>query len=143
MFTTPYVDLWTTVHKTISFLAHIWHINAFELVLTSHVVKFIHHNTHTCSPDLCPRATSVCVPLSYRLPGLCRNLSHACIGMFESLLLCPYYADELWTTIHHLDMGHRLCHHNRLTILEFLLISFLTPKRRKRWSSVTASFPAR
>ena len=127
LFTAPYADLWTTVHKMISFLACIWHISAPELALTSHVVKFIHRNTHTCSPDLCLRATSVCVPLSHRLAGLCHDISHACTSMFESLLLYPYCVDDLWTSVHHPDKGHRLCHWNRLTTLEFCLSSFLTP----------------
>ena len=81
--------------KQFIFLTCIWHINASKLVLTLHVVKFIHHNTHTRSLDLCPRATSICMPLQHRLVGLCRDLSHACIVMFESLLLRPYYADDL------------------------------------------------
>ena len=126
LFTTPYTNLWTTVHKTNSFLARIWHISAPELALTSHVVNFIHYNTHTCSPDLCARATSVCMPLLHRLTSLCRDLYHAYIGMFESLLLRPYCVDHLWTSVHHLDMGHRMCYH-RLTTLEFCLSSFLTP----------------
>ena len=125
LFTAPYANLWTTVHKMIYFLACIWHINASELVLTSHVVKFVHRNTHTHSLDLCSRATSVCVPLSHQLAGLCCDISHACIGMFESLQLHPYYADEIWTSVHHPDMRHRMCHRNQFTILEFRLISFL------------------
>ena len=143
LFTAPYADLWTTVHKKFSFLAHIWHINSSGLVLTSHVVKSVHINTYTCSPDLYPRATSVCVSVSHHLAGLCRDLSHACIGMFESHLLCQYYIDYLWTNVHCLDMGHHLCHRNRLTILEFILSSFLTPKRMKRFPSTAASFPTR
>ena len=87
--------------------------------------------THN-SPDLCPRATSVCVPLPHQLMSLCRNLSRACIGMFESLLLFPYYADDLWTIVHRPDMGHCLCHRNRLTIVEFHLSSFLTPKKNEK-----------
>ena len=113
--------------KRFIFLVRIWHITAPELALTSHVVKFVHCNTHTRSLDLCPRATSVCVPLPHCLAGLCCDLSHACIGIFESLLLHPYYADDLWTSVHHLDMGQCPCHHNRLTTLEFRLSSFLTP----------------
>ena len=61
--------------KQFLFLACIWHINALGIALTSHVVKSIHRNTHTCSPDLCPRATLVCVALSHRLASLCRDLS--------------------------------------------------------------------
>ena len=38
--------------KRFLFLACIWHISAPRLALTSHVVSSIHHNTHTCSPDL-------------------------------------------------------------------------------------------
>ena len=113
--------------KKIIFLTRIRHINAFRLVLTAHVVKFIHHNTQTCSPDLYPRATSACIPLLHRLAGLCRDLSHACIGMFESLLLRPYCMDYLWISFHHPNMGHRSFHHSRLTTLEFCLSSFLTP----------------
>ena len=132
LFTAPYADLWTTIHKTISFLACIWHISAPGLAFTSHVVNFIHCNTCTCSPDLCLRATSVYVPLPHQLASLCRNLSHACIGMFESLILCPYCVDDLWTYVHRPDMGHRLCHRNRLTALEFCLTSFLTPKNNEK-----------
>ena len=65
LFHSPHLT-WTTgplSTKQFIFLARIWHINASGLVLTSHVVKSIHINTHTCSPDLCPRARSVCVPL--------------------------------------------------------------------------------
>ena len=113
--------------KQFIFLTCIWYINASGLVLTSHVVKFIDHNTHTCSPDLYLRATSVCVPLLHRLTSLYHNLSRACIGMFESLLLRPYCVDDLWTTSHRPDMGHLPCHRNRLTTLEFRLSSFLTP----------------
>ena len=101
--------------------ACIWHIIASRLALTSHVFKSIHHNSHTSL------LTSIREPP--RFACLCRDLSRACIGMFESHLLCPYYADDLWTTVHHPDMGHRLCHCNQLTILEFLLSSFLTPKK--------------
>ena len=119
-------DLWTTVHKMISFLACIWHINSFRLVLTSHVVNFIHCNTHTRSLDLYPRATSVCMPLQQRLVGLCHDISHACIGMFENLLLLPYCMDDLWTSVHHPDIGHCMCHH-KLATLEFRLSSFQTP----------------
>ena len=91
--------------KRFTFLVHIWHITALRLALTSHVVNSVHRNSHTCSPDLCPRATSVCVSLSHQLASLYRDLSHACIGMFESLLLHPYYVDDLWTSVHHPDMG--------------------------------------
>ena len=64
----------------------------------------------------------------HRLTCLFRDLSRACIGMFERLLLHPYCTDDLWTTSHCLDMGHR----NRLTILEFHLRSFLTPKNNEK-----------
>ena len=97
--------------------------------------------THS-SLDLCLKATLVCMPLPHRLTSLCCNLSCACISTFESLLLRPYYADDLWTTVHRLNMGNFLCHRNWLTILEFLLRSFMTPKRMKIWSSAIASFPA-
>ena len=154
MSTTPYADLQTIARKSRHFIstynclirplhlmwilrpssggriisfACIWHITTSKIALTSCVVKSVHHN-----PELCPRATSVCVPLPHRLTCLCRDLSRACIGMFKSHLLRPYYVDDLWTTVHHPDMEHRLCHRNRLTILEFLLSSFLTPKRMKR-----------
>ena len=113
--------------KQFIFLVSIWHITTPGLALTSHVVKSVHYNSHTRSPDLCSRATSVCMPLPHRLVGLCRDLSHSCIGMFESLLLHPYCTDDLWTSVHHSDRGHRLCHRNRLTTLEFRLSSFLTP----------------
>ena len=128
--------------KWFNFLACIWHRSAPGLALTSHVVKFVHRNSHICSLDLCPRATSVCVPLPHGLACLYRDLSHACIGMSKSHLLNPYCTDDLWTTIHYPDMGHLLCHRNWLTILEFLLSSFLTPKRMKRLPSVADSFPA-
>ena len=91
--------------KRFLFLACIFHRSAPGIVLTSHVVKSIHHNTHISSPDLFPRATSVCMPLSHCLPGLCRDISHTCTGMFEILLLHPYYVDDLWTSVHHPDMG--------------------------------------
>ena len=81
--------------KQFIFLACIWHISAPGLAPTSHVVNFVHCNTHTHSPDLYPRATSVCLPLLHRLAGLCHDLSHTYIGMFESLLLRPYYMDDL------------------------------------------------
>ena len=97
--------------KQFIFLTCIWHINASGLVLTSHVVKFIHHNTHTRSPDLCLRATSVCMPLPHRIASLYRDLSYPCIGMFESLLLHPYCVDDLWTSVHHPNMRHHMCHH--------------------------------
>ena len=116
----------------ISFLACIWHINSSRIVLTSHVVKSVHRNTHTRSFDLCSRATSVYMPLLHRLASLCHDLSHACIGMFESPLLCPYCMDDLWTIVHRPDIGHRLCHRNRLTILEFRLSSFMTPKNNEK-----------
>ena len=128
------MDLWTIVQKIIISLACIWHIIAPVLALTSHVVKSVHHNSHTAL------LTSVREPPQFAC--LCYDLSHACIGMFKIHLLCPYYVDDLWTTVHHLDMGHRLCHRNRLTILEFLLSSFLIPKRMKRWPSAVASFLA-
>ena len=73
--------------KQIISFACIWHISAPRLALTSHVVKSIHRNSHTRSPDLCLRATSVCVPLLHQIASLYRNLSCACIGMFEILLL--------------------------------------------------------
>ena len=47
LFTAAYTDLWTTVHKMISFLACIWHINASVHILTSHVVQSVHRSTHT------------------------------------------------------------------------------------------------
>ena len=64
-------------------------------------------------------------------------------GMFKSHLLNPYCTDDLWTTIHYPDMGHHLFHHDRLTILEFILSSFLTPKIMKTLPSTTTSFFAR
>ena len=70
-------------------------------------------------------------PLPHRLMSLCRDLSCACIGMFESLLLHPYCADDLGTSVHHPDMGHHLCYRNWFTILEFRLSSFLTPKNNE------------
>ena len=98
--------------KLFIFLSCIWHRTTFKLALTSHVVNSIHCNSHTCSPDLYPRATLVCVPLPHRLASLYRNLSCAFIGMFEILLLRPYNTDDLWTTVHRLDMGQCLCHRN-------------------------------
>ena len=89
-------------------------------------------HTHTCFPDLYLRSTSVFMPLSYRLTSLYHNLSNACIGLFESLLLHPYCVDDLWTTVHNPDMGHCLCHHNWLTILEFRLSSFFTLKNNEK-----------
>ena len=129
LFNSPHLT-WTTRPLSIKnyiFLACIWHINAPGPALTLHVVKFIHHNTHTCSPNLYPRATSVCMPLPHYLAGLCCDLSHTCIGMFESLLLLPYYIDDLWTSIHRPNMGHRSCIPSQLTTLEIHLSSFLTP----------------
>ena len=84
------------------------------------------------SPNLCSRATSVYMPLPQRLACLCCDLSHACIGMFKCHILHPYYAEDLWTTVHLPDMGHCLCHRNQLTILEFRLSSFLTPKNNEK-----------
>ena len=107
-------------------LALIWHINAFGLVLTSHVVKSVQINTHTHSPDLCPRATLVGMPLPHQLVSLYHDLSHTCIGMFESILLHPYCMNDLWTSVHHPNMEHRMCHH-WLTTLEFCLSYFLIP----------------
>ena len=105
--------------KQFTFLVCIWHITSPGLALTSHVVKSVHRNTHARSPDLCSRATSICVPLSHQVTRLCHDLSHACIGMFESLLLRPYCADDLWTSIQHPDMGHRSCHCSCLAAIEF------------------------
>ena len=94
--------------KQFIFLVRIWHTTAPKLALTSYVVKSIHRNKHTRSLDLCPRATSVGMPLPHRLVGLCRDLSRTCIGMFESLLLCPYYTNDLWTFFHHPNIGASL-----------------------------------
>ena len=86
--------------------------------------------THS-SPDLCPRATSISMPLPHRLVCLFCDLSHACICIFKSHLFRPYCVDDLWTTVHHPDMGHHLCHRNQLTIPEFCLSYFLTPKNNE------------
>ena len=141
--TAPHAILWTIVRKTEHFL---YMYLAYNCLWTcTHITcsqfrppQFTHN-----SPDLCPRATLVCVPLSNRLVCLYHDLSRACIGMFKSHLLHPYYTDEVWTIFHHPKMGHLLCHSNRLTILEFLLRSFLTPKRMKILLSTAASFLAR
>ena len=109
--------------RIISF-ACIWHITSSILACTPYVVQSIHHNSHMTLLTF--------VRDSPRFVCLCHDLSHACIGMFESPLLCPYCVDDLWTIVHHPDIGHRLCHHNRLTILEFRLSSFLTPKNNEK-----------
>ena len=122
-------------------LACIWHISA-PRTCTHITCSQVHppQLTHG-SLDLCLRATSVCMPLSHQLVCFCHDLSRACIGMFKRHFLHPYYTDDLWITVHRLDMVHHLCHLNRLTILEFRLSSFLTPKRMKRFPSIVASFP--
>ena len=83
LFHSPHLT-WTTgplSTKQCLFLASIWHINAPGLALTSHVVKFVHCNTHTHSPDLCPRAPSVCVP--------CCTISQASIVIYPMhVLVC-------------------------------------------------------
>ena len=126
LFTAPYVDLWhcpLNVFFSCTYLAYNI-LRTCTYIACSQICPPQH--THTCSPDLYPRATSVCVPLSHRLASLCHDLSHACIGMFENLILHPYCMDDLWTSFHHADMGHHMCHH-RLTTLEFHLSYFLTP----------------
>ena len=70
LFTAPYANIWTTVHKMIYFLARIWHISSPRLALTSHVVKFIHRHTHTHT-----LLTSVREPP--RFTCLCRTVSQA------------------------------------------------------------------
>ena len=140
--TAPYVDPQTIVRRTDHFLC--MHLAYNYLRTCTHITCSQVRPpqlTHS-SPNFYLRATLVCVPLSHQLVCLCCNLSHACIGMSKSHMLNPYCMYDLCTTVHYPDMGHHLCHHNWLTILEFLLSSFLTPKRMKRWSSAAASFPA-
>ena len=79
------------------------------------------------SPNLCSRATSVCVPLPHQLTCLYHDLSHACIGMSKIHLLHPYYMDDLSTTVYYPDMEHYSCQCSRLTTQEFCLSSLLTP----------------
>ena len=130
--TAPHANLWTIVQKLDHFLCM---YSAYKCPQTcTHITcsQFCPPQLTHSSPNLCSRATSVCVPLPHRLVSLCRDLSHACIGMFEILLLCPYYVDDLWTSVHRPDMGHCLCHRSRLTTLEFRLSSFLTLKNNEK-----------
>ena len=141
--TAPYSCPWTIIQRIDHFLCMYLAYNYLQTCthITCSQVR-PPQLTHS-SPDLYLRATSVCVPSLHRFMFLYCDLSHACIDMFKSHLIHPYYTDDLWTTVHCNNMGHHLFHRNRLTIPKFLLSSFLTPKRMKRSSSIAASFPTR
>ena len=128
--------------RIISF-ADIWHITAFGLALTSHVVKSVHRNSHTAL------LTSVRDPPWFAC--LYRTDLDASVTFYPMhVLVClrvTYSIHTAWMTFGPLSTvptwGTACATANRLTILEFLLRYFLTSKRMKRLLSTTTSFPAR
>ena len=141
--TAPYADLWTIVHKTVYFSCMYLAYKCPELALTSHVVKSVHCKSHTAF------LTSVREPPQF----VCLYYTDLC----ASAMICPmhvFVCSRATCYIHTTRMtfgplsiaptwGHHQCPLDRLTILEFLLISFLTPKRMKILSSIVASLLAR
>ena len=93
--TAPYADHRTIVRRMDHFLC--MHLAYNYLRTCTHTTCSQVHPpqlTHS-SPDLCPRATSVCMPLPHRFMCLYHDLSRAYIGMFKIHLLYPYYTNDL------------------------------------------------
>ena len=129
--------------KQFIFLVCIWHISAPRLALTSHVVKSIHHNSHTtlltsvwepprfvCLYYTELRASSMIYPIHVLVCSRATCSIHTTWMTFGPLSIVPTW-------------GYLQCPLNRLNIPKFLLSSFLTPKRMKRLPSGAASFPTR
>ena len=130
----------SSIGQIISF-ACIWHIDATGLALTSHVVNSVHCISHIAlltsvrEPPwfACLYHTDSCAFVMIYPMHVFVCLRATCSIHTARMTFGPLSTVPTW--------GHHQCLLDWLTILEFLLSSFLTPKRMKRLPSAATSFP--
>ena len=128
--TAPYVDIWTIIHKTLYFscmyLAYKC-LRTCTYITCSQFHPLQHTHTHSWPLSenhfgLHSSGALTCEPLSRSIPCMYWYVWEPSAPS----ILCRWPLD-LWTSVHRPNMGHRMCHYNRLTTLDFSLSSFLTP----------------
>jgi len=100
-------------------LQYMYHVYLMQMGQNSGWLQQLTHALLTLS-----KSHLDCVPLPHRLARLCRDLSHACIGMIKSHLLIHTARMTFGPLSTILTWGIEIPLTNQLTILSFFLRSF-------------------